>query len=83
MEVNRAVADLGWTPEGTKLTMRRKNGLFPAKEAKFRSAHRYNWTLSKSDQQRIDEVGNYMASFADLPFVEYRNAGKPLTRAQR
>jgi hypothetical protein len=83
MEVNKQVADLGWAPESVELTMRKKNGFFPAKEAKYSTTHKYNWTLSNKDKQRIDEVGNHLANFTELPYVEYRNGAKTLAQADK
>ncbi|MFT7641419.1 MAG: hypothetical protein ACI9G1_003167 [Pirellulaceae bacterium] len=82
IEVNKNVADLGWAPESIELTMRMKSG-FVTKEAKLRSTHRYNWTLSNPDKQRIEKVGDHLANFTELPYIEYRNDGRAIAQAEK
>jgi hypothetical protein len=41
------------------------------KEVKVRSRHLYNWTLSKTDRDRLDEIGGHRVNFKNVPLKQY------------
>lgn len=56
------------------------------KKLEVRSEHLYNWSLSRLDRDRIDEVGGWRVSYESVPFDRYReiqNEAKPQQQAKR
>ncbi|QDU97966.1 hypothetical protein [Lignipirellula cremea] len=68
IEVNRVMAERGEIPEEVNLTLASsvlKRGL------SYRSKHAVIWSLSKTDRQKIEDVGEHMAEYATVSFTEF------------
>ena len=43
------------------------------RKLEVRSEHLFNWTLSRLDREKIEQVGGYRVNFESLPFDKYRD----------
>jgi len=56
------------------------------KKLEVRSKHLYNWSLSRPDREKIDEVGGFRVNFESVPFDKYRaiqSGASPQQQAKR
>lgn len=82
IELNRAMAQQGIVPEEVQLTIIPKSMLM-GKKFEARSRHLIIWDLSKTDQKRIETVGDNMASYEPVSFQDYRQKTRIAARDSR
>jgi hypothetical protein len=72
LELNKVLAERQLLPLEITRTIR-PSGLL-AREVTVKSRHLMNWTLSGEDHKRIERAGEYLATFQQVDFDEYRTA---------
>lgn len=73
MELNQALAGRGWVPEEVELTVASTTPVV-GKNLVLRSRHHFNWLLSSTDRQRIEDAGTQLVTFQAVSFQDYRAA---------
>ena len=72
LELNRHLAEHGLLPQEVKRTVIYDRAF--GQQHEMRSKHIIDWMLSNTDRKRINEVGGYLASFAEVALPEYLRA---------
>jgi len=72
IDANKVTADKGWLPEEVERTVNPNR--LGQKKLEARSHHLVNWILSVPDQKRIEQVGDHLISFKEVPFSDFRDA---------
>jgi len=72
IDANKLIAERGWLPLEVERII--DPGRIGHKKVEVRSRHLANFLLSESDRKRIDRVGDYLATFQDVSFQEFRDA---------
>jgi hypothetical protein len=80
LAVNEALAERDLLPLDITRTI--PSDLPFGKPREHRMQHRVNWALCGDDQNKIDHVGNIMATFPLVSYDEYCGIGKPVAGKQ-
>ena len=75
IEVNTVIAEKGWLPDIVERNVT-TGTLLNQKKLDLRAKHIPNWTLSETDAKRIARAGDYLVTFTEVPFAEYRDPQK-------
>ena len=72
IDANKVTAEKGWLPEEVERIVNPNR--LSQKKLEARSHHLVNWILSVPDQKRIEQVGDHLISFKEVPFSDFRDA---------
>ena len=81
IEANTAIAEKGWLPDEVERNVT-AGSLLHQKKLDLRTRHLPNWTLSETDAKRIGRAGDYLVTFTEIPFAEYRELEKSAANKQ-
>ena len=79
MELNKALAEPQMLPEEIERTVSTTH-LTGRRTETIRSRHLFNWSLSKPDHERIEEVGNYLTQYTPANVEDYLGLTKKTAR---
>jgi hypothetical protein len=81
IEVNTAIAEKGWLPDEVERNLT-AGTLLNQRKLDLRTRHLPNWTLSETDAKRIARAGDYLVTFTEIPFAEFRDSQKSTANKQ-